>query len=73
MGRVFENVRDILQQAKYVFKGVSFTNSAIPNNIFAGCSKLLNIQGFFSNDTLTNNGQVFEFPSPEMFEDCTSL
>lgn len=73
MGRMFNNLQDTILQAKYVFKGIRFTNSAVPNNIFTGCSKLNNIQGFFSNSTLTNNGEVFTFPDPQLFRDCTSL
>ena len=73
MGRMFENLASTILQAKYVFRGVTFTNSAIPNNIFAGCTKLNNLQGFFSNPTLTNEGNSYTFPVQELFQDCTSL
>lgn len=73
MGDMFYNLRSTLLQAKYVFRGIRFIDSSIPNNIFEGCSKLNNIQGFFSNPSLTNNGQVFTFPDPQLFRDCTSL
>jgi hypothetical protein len=63
MGRMFENLANTLLQAKYVFRGIRFTNSVIPNNIFTGCIKLNNIQGFFSNTTLTNNGNNYIFPA----------
>jgi hypothetical protein len=43
MGRMFENLRSTLLQAKYVLKGIRFVNSEIPNNIFEGCTKLTNI------------------------------
>jgi hypothetical protein len=43
MNRMFENLHDVLLQAKYVFKGINFVNSSIPNDIFSGCSKLNNI------------------------------
>jgi len=56
MSRMFEGLRNTLLQAKYVFRGIKFTNSVIPNDIFEGCTKLNNIQGFFSNPTLTNGG-----------------
>jgi hypothetical protein len=56
MGEMFNNISNTLTQAKYVFKGIHFINSLIPNNIFRNCSKLTNIQGFFSNNTITNNG-----------------
>jgi len=46
-----------------VLSGIYFTNSLIPNNIFSGCSNLLSVSGFFSNETIRNNGQVYEFPS----------
>ena len=73
MGRMFENLRSTLLQAKYVLRGIRFVNSEIPNNIFEGCTKLTNIQGFFSNETLTNNNQEFTFPNSQLFEDCVSL
>ena len=73
MSKMFEGLRNTLLQAKYVFKGIRFTNSVIPNDIFEGCTKLNNIQGFFSNPTLTNGGQTFVFPDSRLFQDCTSL
>ena len=56
MSRMFYNIKDTLLQAKYIFKGIKFVNSVIPNDIFSGCTKLNNIQGFFSNSTITNGG-----------------
>ena len=56
-----------------VLSGIYFTNSLIPNNIFSGCSNLVSVSGFFSNETIRNNGQVYEFPSQELFRDCTKL
>lgn len=73
MGDMFELLRDKLVQAKYVLKGLKFTNSSIPSNIFEGCSKLINISGFFSNEQLTNNGEIYEFPQAQLFQDCTAL
>lgn len=73
MSKMFYNLRSTLLQAKYVFKGVNFTNSIIPNDIFEGCSVLNNISGFFSNTTLTNNNITYVFPDPILFRDCTSL
>jgi len=64
MSRMFQNLGNKLLQARYVFQGVRFTNSTIPNDIFSGCTKLNSIKGFFSNNTLTNNGQVYTFPDP---------
>jgi len=62
MSKMFGNVNSTLLQAKYVFRGVNFTNSAIPNDIFSGCTVLNNISGFFSNNSITNNGNVYTFP-----------
>lgn len=73
MSKMFTNLRSTLLQAKYVFRGVKFTNSAIPNNIFEGCTVLNSVSGFFSNDTLTNEGAVYTFPDVSLFRDCTSL
>ena len=73
MGNIFSGIKDTLLQAKNVFEGVRFSNSEIPTNIFAGCTKLNSISKFFAYSDLTNQDQVFEFPQYEMFKDCTSL
>ena len=73
MSKMFEGLKTTLLQAKYVFRGIKFNSSIIPNDIFEGCTKLNNIQGFFSNPTITNNGQTFIFPDPQLFKDCNSL
>lgn len=73
MSNMFSNVKDILLQAKYVFRGINITNSSIPNDIFSGCTVLNSISGFFSNNTITNNGSIYTFPQYEMFKDCTGL
>lgn len=73
MEDMFSNLTSTLLQAKYVFRGVRFTNSSIPENIFSGCTKLNSIQGFFSNSYITNEDQIFEFPSSLILKDCTAL
>lgn len=73
MSKMFDAIKSTLLQAKYVFRGIRFTNSVIPNDIFSGCTKLNSLQGFFSNDTITNGGQVLIFPNPQLFVDCISL
>jgi len=73
MSKMFTNLRSTLLQAKYVFRGVTFTDSTIPNDIFEGCTALNNVQGFFSNETLTNEGITYTFPDVLLFRDCTSL
>ena len=73
MSRMFENVRETLLQAKYVFRGITFTNSIIPNNIFEGCTVLNSVQGFFSNPNITNEGITYTFPDVLLFKDCTAL
>lgn len=73
MNKMFTNLRETLLQAKYVFRGVVFTDSTIPNDIFKGCTTLNSIQGFFSNETLTNEGVTYTFPDVLLFKDCTSL
>ena len=73
MGSMFTNIRDTILQAKNVLAGLKFTNSTIPTNIFEGCTRLNNIEGFFANPEITNEGEVFEFPQAQMLQDCTSL
>jgi len=73
MSKMFENVRNTLLQAKYVFRGITFTNSVIPNNIFEGCTVLNSVQGFFSNPGITNGGITYTFPDILLFKDCTAL
>jgi len=43
MSKMFYNLRNTLLQAKYVFMGIRFVNSVIPNDIFEGCTKLNSI------------------------------
>ena len=59
-----------------VLKGIHFRqdiSNEIPNDIFEGCTNLLNVSGFFSNSTITNNGTIYEFPSAQLFRDCPRL
>lgn len=59
-----------------VLSGITFNSGStnhIPNDIFQGCTKLTNISGFFSNDSITNNGDIYEFPAPQLFQDCIKL
>jgi len=62
MGKVFNNLQSTLLQAKGVLKGLRFTNSTIPIDIFEGCTVLNSIEGFFANEYITNNGQEYIFP-----------
>ena len=60
MGSMFTNIKGTILQAKNVLAGLKFTNSTIPINIFEGCTKLNNIEGFFANPEITNEGEVFD-------------
>ena len=76
MGNMFASFNTQLLQASGVFVNVkcNLGKDIIPDNIFAGCTKLLNISNFFNGMlTLTNNGQVYQFPNSNLFKDCTSL
>lgn len=63
-------------QAVGIFSGVQCNESTdiIPDNIFRNCSALNSIQAMFQGMTsLTNNGEMYQFPPQGMFDDCTAL
>lgn len=76
MGNMFQGISSTLLQAVGIFSGVQCNESTdiIPDNIFRNCSALNSIQAMFQGMTsLTNNGEIYQFPPQGMFDDCTAL
>ena len=71
---LFQN-QDRISQLLSVFVGVTCEkgHDIIPSGLFKNCSSLLNISKLFSGFELTNNGQVYEFPTNGLFDDCVNL
>lgn len=74
LGQMFQNLNPVSLIG--VLQGIRFyddSSNYIPNDIFSTCTNLINISGFFSNVTIKNNGQPYEFPHPDLFRNCTKL
>lgn len=73
-GKIFRGIAADLLQTVGVFQGLKLIgNKVIPNDLFQGCIKLNSIEKIFANLDIDNNGNIYEFPHPDLFKDCVNL
>lgn len=74
MGQIFRNIGSTLLQAVGVFAGMQTIGSTkIPDDIFQGCNVLNSVESIFANLSITNDGEIYDFPNNIIFKDTISL
>lgn len=75
MQNLFTGMSSYIAELYRVFAGVTCEPgyNRIPENIFRGLTQVNSMECLFEGFELTNEGDIYKFPSPELFKDCTSL